>query len=369
MVALLLTFEVLAAAFSINWFFTGIEEIKVTVARNVIVRSLTIVSVFLFVKTREDLYKYVILMSLSTFVMSISLWTYIHKYIFIQKVSFSDIISHLKPSLMLFVPILAMTVYHTMDKTMLGILSNNTQSGLYYNADKIINIPSGILSGVVMILLPRVTSLISQGKKDEADDLFRKSFELTVLVSIALSFGIASISNEFVPMYFGEEFSDSAILVMLLAPVLIAKAISFTARFQFLIPNHMENEFAMSTIFGALVNFTINILLIPKQGALGAVIGTIGAEWGACLYQMYYVRKHIGLRQTIINCLIYTAIGIIMFIAVRIVSTIKLKIIYLLMLEVIAGARIFILLSLVFWKITNSHIYEIMKLSIKKDRI
>ena len=91
-------------------------------------------------------------MSLGSLISQFSLWILIIKDIDFRSIQMKNVISHLKPVLVLFIPILAMSVYHIMDKTMLGILSTTTESGYYYNADKVVNIPLGILVGIGTVI-------------------------------------------------------------------------------------------------------------------------------------------------------------------------------------------------------------------------
>lgn len=63
----ILLLYLLAAAFDISWFFQGMEEFKKTVTRNVIVRIISVCCIFLFVKTQEDLSKYLLIYSLADF--------------------------------------------------------------------------------------------------------------------------------------------------------------------------------------------------------------------------------------------------------------------------------------------------------------
>ena len=50
---------VVACIFDISWFFFGTEKFKVTVIRNTVIKLLTVIAIFLFVRTAEDLWKYV----------------------------------------------------------------------------------------------------------------------------------------------------------------------------------------------------------------------------------------------------------------------------------------------------------------------
>ena len=111
----------------------------------------------------------------------------------------------------LFVPIVAITLYQQIDKTMLGILSTYDQVGYYYNADKVVNIPLGIIAGFGTVSLPRIVSLIATKKYDESKKLVAKSISLIMFLCSAIVFGIITIVKHFVPLFFGAGFDDCII--------------------------------------------------------------------------------------------------------------------------------------------------------------
>ena len=138
---------------NINWFFFGIEKFKITVKVNSMVRIFSVIMIFIFVKNTSDLWMYTLIILSGPFISQIYMWSKLKNYVHFKKVNFKDVVKHLQPNFILFLPLFAMSIYHIMDKTMLGYISNYRQSGLYYNADKIINIPMGVISGVSTVLL------------------------------------------------------------------------------------------------------------------------------------------------------------------------------------------------------------------------
>lgn len=257
---------------------------------------------------------------------------------------------------------MAMSVYHIMDKTMLGVLSTYKQVGYYYNADKIINIPIGILTGVGTVMLPRMTALNKEGKLKEAKKLFLLSIELIVIVSVAMACGISAISKEFTPFFFGQGYDACIILIIALSPVLVVKGLSEIARMQYLIPNHKEKIFIESVFCGAGVNFVVNWILIVRLGALGAVIGTMVAELVSCIWQYTKMNKYISCLSAIFKSVIYVVFGIVMFLAVRIVARWFNGGIVGLFFEILIGIVTYLAMCIVYWKITKSEIASLIKL-------
>lgn len=354
-ISLIQILTLVSCILNINWFFFGLEKFKITVSRNIVIRFLTVISIFIFVKQPTDLWKYVLIMLSSSCLSQIILWFYLRNYVNFTRVKFKNVLKRLKPNIMLFIPLLAMSIYHIMDKTMLGFFCEYDQSGYYYNADKIVNITVNVIAGFSTVLLPRITMLIGNDKIEEANNLFCTSLEATVFLGSAMAFGIASIAKEFIPLFFGNGYEDSVILTILLSPVLIIKAFSFTARYQYLVPNNKEKDFIVSVLIGAFINIVFNVIFIPKLGAMGAVLGTIIAELCACIWQFIVINKYIELRETILRCLTYTVLGVLMLIVIRIVSfVLPNNMILKIFVEILTGI-VFYLISCVFvWKKDNN---------------
>ncbi|MCH5278294.1 MAG: flippase [Christensenellaceae bacterium] len=360
--------ELFANLICVNWLFAGLERFNLTVKVSIIIRLLSVACILLFVKKPADLWIYAFIMVISAFLTQLLLWFSIKKEITAFKVSLKKIVSNLKPSLMLFIPLLAMSVYHIMDKTMLGAMSNYYQSGYYYNADKIVNISVGVISGVSTVMLPRMSSLIGNGKANEADLLFKVSLEGTVVAGVAIAFGIAAIAKEFIPVFFGAGYEECIPLTIALSPVLIIKSFSFTSRYQYLIPHKNEKAFICSVIAGAAVNLIVNILLIPQYGAMGAVIGTIVAELTACVWQYIAISRYINLKKTLTRTALYFIVGLLMFAGVRVVSRINVIIYGKIIVEIIAGAVIYMCICLAYWKTTGNPILNVLIKNIKERK-
>lgn len=359
-ISILQGFYLLGEWVNINWVFFGVEKFEITVKRNMIIRLASVGTILFFVKTVNDLWIYTFIMAGGSFLSNAVLWFYLPQIIDIKaykNIRFQEIKKHVKPNLLLFIPIIAMSIYHIMDKTMLGILSTYKQGGLYYNADKVINIPIGIIYGVGTVMLPRISAMVESGKTRESKKLFDLSLEMIAALSISMAFGIAAISKEFTPLFFGQEFNECILLIMMLSPVLIIKSFSLTARTQYLIPAHKENIYIQSVFCGALVNLIVNLLLIPQYGAFGAIIGTLVAEGVACLWQYIRMMKYIDCKGVLIKSMIYLLFGIIMFITIRVIVKDLPSGIVGIIIEIFVGGIVYGGLCLFFWVITKNHTF------------
>lgn len=209
LIVLLQLIYVTSGLFDIGWLFFGLEQFKLTVARNTLIKISTVVLMFVFVHKPSDLWKYTLIMSAGTLFSQAYLWLYVKKYVSFEKCSVKEITSNIKPVLILFIPVLAYSIYKVMDKIMLGNMSSYDQVGFYNNAEKIINIPMGIITALGTVMLPRMSNIVANGDKKRVDDYIRISAKLVTLLSSAIAFGLMGVSSVLAPMTSLNSFSIS----------------------------------------------------------------------------------------------------------------------------------------------------------------
>lgn len=371
-IATIQSLAILACVFDIYWLFFGVEQFKTTVTRNIIVRVSVVALILLLVKKPEDLWIYAALMCGSTLVSNIVLWVLKRRLVDTLTINIQEAKNTLKPVLVLFVPLLAMTVYHVMDSTMLGILSDYDNCGYYYNADKVINIPLGIITGMSTVLFPRMVAIIKQESDSKYQKIFSKSVEAMIMVSAAMSFGIAAIANEFTPFFFGKGFEPCISLIIVMAPVMIIKSISSAIRYQYLVPKKKEKYLTWGVFAGAIANLIANLLLIPPYGAMGATLGTLIAEGVACVTQIIFIRRDISILPALGKCIPYLLIAGVMFAGVRgIASILTMKPLFQIIIEVFVGGIIFVLLCLLYSQIGSKEnvVNDLLSSYLKKKKI
>ena len=304
---------ILSAILDINWFFYGMEEFKKTITRNTILKIGTLFLIFIFVKKSTDLWKYTLIMASMTLLSQLILWFFMKGKIDFVKIKIKDIKKHIKPNIILFIPVIAVSIYKIMDKVMLGSLTNINEVGFYENAEKIVNIPITIIAALGTVMLPRITNMISNGQKKEVDKYINKSIEFVMFLSLAMCIGLICVGYDFAPVFFGKEFQKTGILIVLLSITLPFISFANVIRTQYLIPFGKDKVYMKSVIYGAISNFIMNLIFIPKFESIGACIGTITAEIFVMLYQFYYMRKEYKFGNLFKTIIPFILTSIIMF--------------------------------------------------------
>lgn len=354
LIALLLIFYVISAGFDITWFFFGVENFQFAVIRNLVIKVLDLAFVLILVKTSNDLCLYTIIMALGFLFSQMFLWTKVWGYVGFRHFDLKESLKHLKPNLVLFIPVIAISIYHYMDKIMLGNLSNMEQVGFYDNSEKIITIPQTAVTALGTVMLPRVSNMMATGIQEGAINYIKKSIILVACISSACTFGIIAVAPEFIHLYLGDGFDTCIILLYYLMPCLIFKAYANVIRTQYLIPLKYDRIYVTSVCIGAVINLFSNFVFIPHLQAVGACIGTILAEIIVCLYQMQFIVKEHRIGKYFLYGFIFQGIGIIMFIMLRTIVFPWNEIITLLV-KICIGGVVFIVISVAYFNILRKH--------------
>ena len=334
-----------SSIFDINWLFFGLEKFKLTVTRNIIVKLISVGLIFGFVRTKDDLALYILILAISILISQMLLWLFVRKNVKLQKVSWKDIKIHIKPILVLFVPVIAISIYNIMDKIMLGRITNATQLGLYENSERIINVPISIIAALGTVMMPRISNLLSYKNEEVAKKYIEKSMSFIMFIAIPITLGIMTISENFAPIFYGEEFVESGYLIKILAITILFKAWANVIRTQYLLPNEKDTFYLISVLVGAIVNFAINCILIPRLEALGAIIGTIIAEFVVAIIQTYAVRKELTVKRYMKLSIPFIIKGIIMFVLINLISILIENRYILILTQIVVGGLVYLILN------------------------
>lgn len=308
--------SIIAAAFDISWFFMGVENFAVTVFRNFIIKIITIISIFAFVKNYSNLGLYILILSISLLIGNITLFPSLHKYIGKINVHRLEIIHHLKPSLLLFIPQIATQIYLVLNKTMLGLMVSVTAAGYFDQSDKIIKIILAIVTATGTVMLPHVANAFSRGDYEITRKYLYNSFSFVTALSIPMALGLMAIAPKLIPLFLTQRF-DKVIPIMVIESLVIwLIAWSNAIGTQYLLPTNQSKAYSISVIIGSLVNLTINIPLIAWLGASGAAIATVISEAMVTFYQLLVIRKQIDYKKLFLEMYKYLVSGLFMFIIV-----------------------------------------------------
>ncbi|MFQ6792053.1 MAG: flippase [Thomasclavelia sp.] len=342
-VSLAVGLYVISGCFDINWLFFGLEKFKLTVVRNTAIKILTTASIFIFVKDQNDVLIYCLIMTLGMLISQFALWPFILKNIKFYKPDIKEITVHIKPNLFLFLTVIAVSLFKVMDKVMLGMMSGSSQVGYYESAEKIIQVPTALITSLGTVMLPRMTNMVNKNENQNKRMIYL-SIQFAMFISTSLCFGIMGVSKEFVPLFYGNGFEVCIYLYIILLPSCVFLAFANVIRTQYLLPHQMDKPYVISAFLGAGVNIIINMLLIPYYGCIGAAIGTFFAEMSVFIFQCFSVKKYLPIKKYLLKSMYFIFSGIAMFLCLYNLNFTGMTYLTVLIIKIIIGILVYFLL-------------------------
>lgn len=306
--------QILASMFDTVWFFYGIEDFKNVVVRNIILKLLSIILVFAFVKNENDLSVYMLICLGVNFISSLCLWPLLTNRIAIVPINLLRPFKHIKGALQLFVPTIAIQVYVNVDKIMIGFFANGSaQNGYYEQAQKIESMCLMVVVSLGTVMIPRIGALFSENNITEVERMIYKSFRFTFITSLPICFGLIAISDIFVKWFFGNGFEEVISILCVLSINIILIGLSNVIGTQYLIPLKKQKEYTISVILGMIINIIMNAILIEKYLALGASVATLCAELVVTSTQFLMVKDRFNIKIILVENWKYFVASFIMF--------------------------------------------------------
>lgn len=359
----ILLLEFLSNIFDISWLYQGEEKFKTIVFKNGVVKILSIISIFVFVKTNNDVWVYILIYVLSNLFGNLSLWINLNKdidYTF-KELNFKR---HIKPVVLLFIPQVAIQIYTILDKTMIGFITHDmNEVGFYDQAQKVIKLLLTIITSMGTVMLPRIASCFSENKKDTIKIYMNKTFKFVLLTAFPMITGIILVSNRFVPLFFGEGYDKVKILMPILSLIILTIGLSNVIGVQYLLPTKRQKEYTLSVIIGTITNLILNTVLIYYFKSIGACIATVIAELSVTCTQLYFVRKDFDIKQILRYSYKYILFSFIMFICVYPLNYLKFDDKIVIIMQIGIGLLVYGICLLVS---KDEHLEDIKKLVFKK---
>lgn len=294
-------FSILTIATDVTWLLQGMEEFGKIVGRNIFFKLLSVAYVFIFVNSKEDLLLHVGGNVILSFLVQASVWLYVPKYVDLPDWKTLKPFRHLKGTIVLFIPTIAISIYTVLDKTMIGIFSNAFENGYYEQALNLSKTVLTLVTSLGAVMIPRMGYHHNRGEQEEVKKLMYQSYRFVWFLGLPLCFGLMGIADNIVPWFYGEGFLKLTILLPVLSLLIPVIGLSNVTGIQYLITTKRENLLTLSVAIGAAVNFCCNMIFIPKWSAIGAAAASVIAEVVITGIQFVFVRKEISIVK-IFSC-------------------------------------------------------------------
>ncbi|MEI5993358.1 oligosaccharide flippase family protein [Candidatus Enterococcus mansonii] len=284
--------SILSVLFDISWFFMGIEDFKRVTLISVFFQILTLVAIVKFINSSGDVLIYILIQASGLLMSQYAVWFFIIKKVVFIKPSFSSMLFHLRRSLGYFIPQVAVLLYTNLNKTILGIFTDNDNVAFYSNAQTINTMIILLITTLDTVLLPKMSYLSAKENKKHMLIIIKKAIHIQLFFSIAAMFGLISICQTLVPWFFGTDFIFLNKLIPIFSPLIVVVPLGMAISRQYLLPTGNIKEYNTSVIIGAMISVLLNVITIHSLGIYSAVLATILSEFFVTVSRLYsFVKK------------------------------------------------------------------------------
>lgn len=297
--------QVFFNTFLVEWLYKGLEEFRYITIRTICVNIIYAVLVFTFVSDVDDYEMYFALNSFVIIANAIINAVHSRKYV---KFSFRNlrIKPFVKPFLILGLYAFLTSMYTSFNVMYLGFVSDDTEVGYYTTAIKMYGAVIAFFMAFTGVMMPRLSTLIGSGKKDEFNSLINKSFAILIAFSVPLILFSEAFAPQIIKLIAGTGYEGAITPMRLLVPLMLIIGYEQITVMQILMPLGKDRAVFTNALMGAIVGLSLNLLLVSSLKSVGTSLVWICSEFAVLASSQYYANKYIGLQFPLKSILNHT---------------------------------------------------------------
>ena len=336
---LILSLTIFFTAIGCEWFYQGIEDFKYITIRGLIIKTVSVVLLFIFVKSKTDLLYYGCYTVFGVLGGNIFNFFRLRKYIHRENIIFSElhIKRHIKPVLKVFSFSVVTSIYLQLNTVLLGFLKNALAVGYFAAATKVMQMLLKMSACLGSVMMPRASHLIAENKEAEFNRLIQKSYDFTLAIALPMTIGLIFCAPSLITALCGVKFEHSILPSQIIAPIILMVAISNVFGIQVLFPKGKINIVTLCCGIGAVADLILNLCLIPFFSYIGTSIAYLGAEVATTVSMYFIGRKYIPIIYFKKSHLTYALGCIVMALALYGISLLQLPTLTILLLQGCCG--------------------------------
>ena len=343
---LILSLTIFFTAIGCEWFYQGIEDFKYITIRGLIIKTVSVVLLFIFVKSKTDLLYYGCYTVFGVLGGNIFNFFRLRKYIHRENIIFSElhIKRHIKPVLKVFSFSVVTSIYLQLNTVLLGFLKNALAVGYFAAATKVMQMLLTMSACLGSVMMPRASHLIAENKEDEFNRLIQKSYDFTLAIALPMTIGLIFCAPSLITALCGVKFEHSILPSQIIAPIIFMVAISNVFGIQVLFPKGKINIVTLCCGIGAVADLILNLCLIPFFSYIGTSIAYLGAEVATTVSMYFIGRKYIPIIYFKKSHLTYALGCIVMAFVLYGLSLLQLPTLSILLLQGCCGVLVYFII-------------------------
>lgn len=261
------------------WFFQGIEKMNFIFIINFVIKLMTIISVFLFIKFSSDYLLLVAFYSTGQIIYGFGglVWIWRKFGIKFSFPSYTDVFIQIKKGKNYFVSSFGINALTNSNIFILGLFADKSVVGYFAAADKIRLALQSLLTTYFTATFPYVSNLAKQSLRGFYS-FNKKSFILTLIFGAVIFILIFSGSALISEIILGGNYRNSIDILRVIAIVPLLYGISNFLGVQILLPLNLSKKYAEIMIYTLFLYLIASLFLTAEFKAIGSAAAIIITE-------------------------------------------------------------------------------------------
>lgn len=289
---LVMSIVIILNTIGFEWLYKGLEKYKLITIRSLISKTISMICIFMFVKSSDDYIIYGLLHVISIAGYNLINFIDVRNYVGKTKISELNFKRHYKMIITFFAMSASTIFYNNSANVFLGFMRNAREVGIYEVGVKIKNILLGIVTSLSAVLLPRMSYYWETNEKEKFKQLIKISYSFIYFISIPLCIFFIVFAKEAIMVVSSVEYIDAVSPMRIVMPTLIIIGLTNIIGIQLMIPMGLEKYVLNSEVIAAIVNILLSFILIGKYGYIGAAITILITEFVVLVVQFVYMFKY-----------------------------------------------------------------------------
>lgn len=257
--------------------FRGFQDIKIySFYRNLAQNFLMFLILTFFINFLNITLDPISVLYAVLFVITIVMAYHLHSFLKEKNISLFDKCNYNKQILIYSYPMLFTSsmifMMGNVDHFMISYYLDEAQVGIYSACIKLSFVITFILASVNGFVAPKISKAHSEDDTEQVKQIYRGSVKLVVLTSLPIFILLYSFPELFLGL-FGQEFTKATVTLLIINTAFLINVLCGPVGHLLNMTDH-QLDFMKILMIGLVINFILNIMLIPAYQINGAAIAT-----------------------------------------------------------------------------------------------
>ena len=283
--------SILLSCIQFDWFYQGVEDFRYITIRSLIVKTLSLIALFCFVRTKNDLIVFAFISVIGEFGNNIFNLLRIGKYADL-KIIFKNNFTHVRGASALFFGTVAVSFYTQLNTVMLGMLDTKESVGYFTAGNKMVHLILSVITAMLATIIPRISYQLGTGKKEEGVKLQQKVLKLTLYLGYPLMVVLYFLAGDIISLLAGDQYFPAIPALKILSSLVVIIPLSNFLGLQVLFPIKKEKYGTYAVVSGAIANIMLNYILVVYYSFIGISLAVVISEFVVTFVHYYFARRY-----------------------------------------------------------------------------